>query len=65
MSSFLKAHSKRNLNNVFCFILFLAVPRGLRDLSSPTRDGTQAPGSESAESLPLDRQEILNNVFND
>ena len=32
------------------FILFLAVPHGLRDLSSLTRDWTRAPGSESAES---------------
>ena len=33
----------------FLFFLF-DVPRGLRDLSSPTRVWTQAHGSESAES---------------
>ena len=32
------------------FIFFLATPRSLQDLSSSTRDRTQAPGSESAKS---------------
>ena len=31
---------------------------GMQDLSSPTRDWTQAPGNESMESSPLDRQGI-------
>ena len=35
---------------------FLAVPHGLRDLSSPTKDQTQAPCSGSMESQPLDHQ---------
>lgn len=33
---------------------FLAAQHGLQDLSSPNRDGTQGPGSESNESYPLD-----------
>ena len=37
---------------------FLALPRGLRDLSSPNRDGACAPCSGSRESQPLDRQGI-------
>ena len=37
---------------------FLAVPWGLRDLSSPTRDWTQTLSSESAESKPLDYRGI-------
>ena len=32
------------------FFFFLATPQGLWDLSSPTRDRTQALGSESMES---------------
>ena len=32
------------------FLPFSAVPHGLRDLSSPTRDRSQALGSESVES---------------
>ena len=32
------------------FFFFLAIPRGMRDLSSPTRDWTHAPCSGSAES---------------
>ena len=36
---------------LYLFIFFLlAVPRGLQDLGSLTRDRTQAQGSESAES---------------
>ena len=31
-------------------LFFLAVPRGMRDLSSPTEDGTQAPCSGSSKS---------------
>ena len=37
---------------------FLAVPRSMWDLSSPTRDRTRAPCSGSAESQPLDCQGI-------
>ena len=41
------------------FILILvAMPHSLRDLSSLTRDGTQAHSSYSAKSSPLDRQGI-------
>ena len=32
----------------------MAAPRGLQDLSSPPRDRTWAPGSESSESQPLE-----------
>ena len=32
------------------FFIFLAAPHGLQDLSSLTRDRTQGPGSENAES---------------
>ena len=39
-------------------IFLLAVPRGLQNLSSPTRDRTHALGSESAECQPLDHQGI-------
>ena len=35
---------------LFLFISFLATPRGLWDLSSPTRDRTHALGNESKES---------------
>ena len=38
------------------FFFFLAVLRGLQNLSSPTRDGTRGYGSENAESYPLDCQ---------
>ena len=42
---------------LFYFIyLFLAAPRGMWDLSSPTRDGTQAACSGSTESYLLDHQ---------
>ena len=34
---------------VFYFLFCLAMPRGMRDLSSPTRDGTQAPSRGSVE----------------
>ena len=34
-----------------CFSFFLATLQGLWDLSSPTQDGTRAPGSESTESF--------------
>ena len=34
----------------FLFVWFLAVPRGMRDLSSPTGDSTRAPCSGSVES---------------
>ena len=34
----------------FFFFFVLAVPGGLRDLSSPTRDQIQGPGSERVES---------------
>ena len=40
----------------FLIFIFLAALQGLWDLSSPTRDGTQAPCSGSSESQPLDRQ---------
>ena len=38
--------------SVFCFVLFcfLALPHGLQDLRSPTRDGTRALSSGSPES---------------
>lgn len=36
--------------NLQLFILFLATPQDLWDLSFQTRDGTQVPGSESADS---------------
>ena len=36
--------------------LFLATQRGMRDLSSPTRDRTHVPCSRSSESQPLDCQ---------
>ena len=39
-------------------LFFLAAPRGMQDLSSPTRDQTRAPCSESVESQPLDCQGI-------
>ena len=35
---------------IYLFIYLLAMLRALRDLSSPTRDWTQAPGMESSES---------------
>ena len=35
---------------IFIYFYFLAVPRGLQDLSSPTRDWARALGSESMES---------------
>ena len=38
------------LEGLCLFFFFLAVPRGLWDLSSQTRDRTRALGSESAES---------------
>ena len=41
---------------LFLFIYFLAVPRGMQDLSSPTRDQTRAPCIGSTESEPLDYQ---------
>ena len=41
----------------FFFIFFsLAAPRSMWDLSFPTADGTHAPYTGSAESLPLDCQ---------
>ena len=46
------------LEGLCLFFFFLAVPRGLLDLSSQTRDRTRALGSESAESSPLNRQGI-------
>ena len=39
----------------FCFC-FLAVPHGMWNLSSPTRDWTHVPCGRSAESQPLDYQ---------
>ena len=42
------SHSRTYLIFIFLF-LFLAIPSGLWDLSSPTRDGTRAPCSGSAE----------------
>ena len=39
-------------------LFFLAVPRSMRELSSPVRDQTRAPCSGSAESEPLDHQGI-------
>ena len=33
-----------------CFVFFFAMPHGFWDLSSPTRNRTQAPGSEIVES---------------
>ena len=41
------------------FFFFLAMPWGLWDLSSAARDWTQAIGSETAESQPLDHHRIL------
>ena len=45
---------------ILLFKNFFAMPRGLWDPSSLTRDWTQARSSESAESLPLDCQGIPN-----
>ena len=45
-------------NEIAFFYFFLATPRGLWDFSSLTRNRTQALGSESAESSPLDCQGI-------
>ena len=41
------------------FFFFLVAPRCLGDLSSPTRDQTQAPVRENKNSQPLDHQGIL------
>ena len=38
------------------FFVFLAKPRGLWDLSSPTRDQTYTPCSGTIQSNPLDHQ---------
>ena len=48
-----RSHLNNTVNELFFFSLFkkfLAVLRGMWDLSSPTRDGTHAPCSGSAES---------------
>ena len=45
----------------FCF--FPAVPRGLRELSSLTRDQTCTLCNGKAESYPLDHQVVLCNDF--
>ena len=50
-------------NKIYFFFFFFAKPLGLWDLSSLTRDWTLAPGSESAESWPLDRQGIPTRYF--
>ena len=42
---------------VFFFFHFWAEQHGLCDLTCPTRDQTQGPGSESDKSQPLDHQE--------
>ena len=44
------SHPLKLKKNLLFIYLFLAAPRSLWDLSSLTRDGTQAPGSGSAES---------------
>ena len=50
---------------LFKKLFFLAALCGLRDLSSLTKDGTPAHGSESVESLPLEHQKIpLKNILN-
>ena len=43
-------HQWRRHGSLLTFFFLLAVPRGLWDLGSLTRDRTQAQGSESAES---------------
>ena len=43
-------HQWRRHGSLLTFFFLLAVPRGLRDLVSLTRDRTQAQGSENAES---------------
>ena len=50
--SFQKYSKHTLINKMFLFpmIFFLALPRGMWDLSSPTRDETRAPCSGSAES---------------
>ena len=50
---------------LFKNLFFLAALCGLRDLGSLTKDGTQARGSESAESYLLDHQKIpLKSILN-
>ena len=52
-------HGRRYMDAfIYLFILKMFLPRSLWDLSSPTRDQTQALGSESAKSYPLDHQGI-------
>ena len=51
------AHEDQNLL-LFFFFFLLAVPCGIQDLSSPTRDRTRAPCGGSVQSWPLDRQGI-------
>ena len=43
-------HQWRRHGSLLTFFFLSAVPRGLRDLGSLTRDRTQGQGSESAES---------------
>ena len=45
------------------FVFSLAVPRGMWDLSSPTRDRTHTPCLGSVESQPLDHQGSPLSVF--
>ena len=40
-------HARNQLYAGFCFVLFLTLPCGLRDLSSPTRDRTQVPAGKA------------------
>ena len=57
--TFVDIYSKKNVFKIYLLIFwFLASPLGLGDLSSPTRDRTQAPCSVSAKSYPLDCQGI-------
>ena len=44
------AYTRMRTSSFFLFFFFPAVPSGMRDLSSPTRDQTHAPCSGSAES---------------
>ena len=49
-----------NIFSATLFFFFFAMPSGLEDLSSLTRDWIQAVGSESTQSSPLDHQRIPN-----
>ena len=56
---FLNCNFLKYLAIIYGFVYFLAAPCSVWDLSSPTRNQTQAPCTGSTESSPLDHQGSL------